>query len=120
MKFLSLIINGTPVPAPSGVPTGGLDLGGGGQRIIQLGIELIFIVGIVLSVIFIILSGIQWIISGGDKEKISKARARLTYSVVGLIVIAGAFFIVSTVISLLGGNPLFFFNTGSTSVSRIN
>ncbi|MEX2007504.1 MAG: hypothetical protein WD992_01910, partial [Candidatus Levyibacteriota bacterium] len=73
-------------------------------------IQFVFIIGIVLTVAFIILSGIQWIISGGDKQKLQAARGRLIYSIVGLIVIAGAFFIVSTVISLLGGNPSFFLN----------
>lgn len=108
MKLLSLSINGTEILAPAGVPTGGLS--GTGSNTINLIIQFVFIIGIVLTVAFIILSGIQWIISGGDKQKLQAARGRLIYSIVGLIVIAGAFFIVSTVISLLGGNPSFFLN----------
>lgn len=106
--LLSLTVEGTPISPPAGVPTGGFEAGGAGQRLLQLAIELIFVTGVVLAIIFIILSGIQWIISGGDKEKIQKAKARLTYSIVGLIVIAGAFFIISTVIILFGGEPSFF------------
>lgn len=108
MKLLTLSINGTPIPAPRGVPTGGLETGGAGQKLFQFGVDAIFAVGVILAVIFIIISGIQMIVSGGDKQKIQAARERLTYAIVGLIVIAGAFFIVSTVILLFGGTPSFF------------
>ncbi len=113
MKFLSLSINGTTIPTPSGIPTGGLGPGESGQKLLMFAVELIFVMGIALAVIFILLSGIQWIISGGDKEKLSKARARLTYAIIGLVVILSAFFIVSVVISLLGGNISFFFTTST-------
>ncbi len=115
MKYLSLSINGAQIPPPSGVPTGGLGINEPGQRLFQFGVNLIFIIGIVLTVIFIIISGIQMIVSGGDKQKVQAARGRLTYAIIGLLVIAGAFAIVSLVISLLGGNPSFFFNPPSTS-----
>lgn len=109
MKHLALQINNTSITAPSGVPVGGLEIGGAGQNLIQLTITLIFVIGIILAIIFIIYSGIQWVISGGDKQKLQAARNRLVYSIVGLIVIAAAFFIASTIITLLGGNPKFFF-----------
>ncbi len=109
MRLLSLTLPGGKIEAPSGIPTGGLS--GKGGDAINLAIQLIFVVGIVLAVAFVIISGIQWIISGGDKTKLQAARGRLTYAIVGLVVILGAFFIVSTVTSLLGGNPRFFLNT---------
>ena len=109
MRFLSLSVGGTELIPPSGVPKGGLGAGEAGSGLIQIAIQFIFIIGIVLAVAFIIISGIQWIISGGDKQKLQAARGRLIYAIVGLIVIAGAFFIVSTVISLFGGTPSFFF-----------
>ena len=112
MKSLSLSLpGGYNIQPPAGVPTGGLETGETGEKIIQFGIEAIFTISLILVVIFIIISGIQWIVSGGDKEKIQKAKGRITYSVVGLLVIIGAFFIVSTLISLFGGNPSFFLKT---------
>lgn len=111
MKYLAISLPGYNIQPPNGIPQGGLETGGAGQRLIQLGIEFIFILGVVLTVVFVIISGIQWITSAGDKEKVQKARARLTYSIIGLLVIVSAFFIISVVISLLGGNPLFFLNT---------
>lgn len=116
MEYFSLKIpnaQGTPeqIQGPSGVPTGGLGIGGSGTNLIQVVINLLFVVGIILAIIFIIYSGIQWAISGGDKQKLQNARNRLTYSIVGLIVVAAAFIIINFIIMLLGGSPKFFLNT---------
>lgn len=58
---------------------------------------MLFIVG-ALAVIFIIVSGIQFITSGGDTTKATKARQTLTYSIVGLIVAVLAYAIVRFVL----------------------
>ncbi len=109
-NLLSFSIPGYTITPPATVPTGGLGAGENGQKALQVGLELLFIVGIVLSIVLVIFSGIQWILSGGDKEKIQSARNRLVYSIIGLIIIVASFFIASTVITLLGGDPKFFFN----------
>ncbi len=112
MKFLSLTLPGNyKVDTSGAVPTGGLGAGEGVQKAIQLGLQFAFVIGIVLAIVFVIVSGIQWIISGGDKEKIQGARNRLTYSIIGLVIIIASFLIVTIVISVLGGNPSFFLNT---------
>lgn len=41
--------------------------------------------------------GISWITSGGDKNKLQAARAKLTWAVGGLVVAFAAFFIVSII-----------------------
>jgi len=43
--------------------------------------------GIVLAVIMIIISGVQFMTSGGNEEKIKTAKRNLTYSVVGVVII---------------------------------
>lgn len=106
MKYLSLSINGTPIPAPEGVRTGGMDIG---QKIISTGINLVFLGGILFAIILIIYSGIQWTLSGGDKEKIASARNRITFIIIGLIVIILAFVIVKAILTLIGYNSSFFF-----------
>lgn len=112
MKLISLSLpdpnpsgSNVKINPPPGIPTGGLGQGEAGQRLIQLGIEAMFVAVVILTIIFLLASGIQWIMSGGDKEKIQKAKNRLTYSIIGLIVTASAFLIVRTVITLLGGTP---------------
>ena len=91
------------VPIPSGIPT---QLQGGlqdtGKNILQTGLSLLFIFSAVLALIFIIYSGIQWITSEGDPGKIAEAKRRLFYSIIGLIIVAGAFLIVKVILSVLG------------------
>lgn len=107
MTELALSIDTTPIIVPSGVPTGGLTSMGG--NLLTLAVNFMFVGGILLSIVFIIYSGIQWVISGGDKTALQAARQRLIYSIIGLLVFASAFFIVSVAITLTGGNPSFFF-----------
>jgi len=112
MEYLALKIpnpQGTPteVGGPDQLPTGGLYTKG--ADIIQVALTLLFLVGIVLAIIFIIYSGIQWTMSGGDKQKLQNARNRLVYAIVGLLVISLSFIILNNVIKLTGAyNPLFF------------
>lgn len=99
MKELALSINGTPISAPSDIPTGGF--ADKGINIIQAAISILFVLGIILALVFIVVAGIQWVMSSGDKQKIQSARNRLMYSIIGLIVIFLSFFIVQTIITLL-------------------
>jgi len=105
MKYLTLKLpnpQGTPteVGGPPQVPTGGLFTTG--QDIIQLIINLLFVFGIVVTLISVIYSGIQWIISTGEKQKLQNARNRLIYSLVGLIIILMAFLIINFIFTLIG------------------
>jgi len=105
MKYLTLKLpnpQGTPteVGGPPEIPTGGLS--GAGADIIQLIINLLFVFGIVVALISVIYSGIQWIISTGEKQKLQNARNRLIYSIVGLVVIFAAFLIINFIFTLIG------------------
>lgn len=109
MKLLALSIpwsNGNiAIQAPPTVPTGGLETV---SKLINVAFQLLFIVGFTLVIVLIVYSGIQWVISGGDKQKLQAARSRIIYAIIGLIVIIAAFFIVNTIVTLLGGTPSFF------------
>ena len=50
----------------------------------------------------IITAGYQWLISGGDKASVAAARDKLTYSLIGLVIVVMAFAIVSLVGTLFG------------------
>lgn len=54
-----------------------------------------------LSLIFIIVGGINFILSAGDEEKIRKAVNTIRYSIIGLFVSFIAFFIVSFIARIL-------------------
>src|SRR3989344_4159411 len=101
MKYLSLNIGGQPINAPSTVPTGGVVKF---EEILRVGLTALFIVAFVLALIFLIWGGIQWTMSGGDKEGIQKARLKLTYAIIGLVVTTLAFFIVNIISGFFGFN----------------
>src|SRR3989344_5862222 len=86
------------VPIPTGIPTqlqGGLQ--DSGKAILQTGLSLLFYGAAILAIVFILISGIQWITSSGDPGKISSAKKKLLYSIIGLIVVAEAFLIFNVV-----------------------
>lgn len=77
------------------------------ENIPQFAITLLFIAGLIIAIVFLIYGGVRWIISGGDKAKVEAARGHVVASVVGLVIIAGAFLIFSLVFQFLGvRNPL--------------
>ncbi len=48
----------------------------------------IFTIALILAVVFLILAGIQFVTSGSDPAKISEARQKLIWAIVGIIVAA--------------------------------
>ena len=50
----------------------------------------------------IILSGYDWISSGGDKTKIETAKNKITYSLIGLTIVVSAWIIISLIGKTLG------------------
>jgi len=95
MSYLSLgLPGGQTITAPASIPSGGIDIV---SKIFSNGLTLMIILCIVLALIFMVLAGIQWITSGGDKNKLQAARAKLTWAIGGLIVALAAFFIVSMI-----------------------
>lgn len=105
MRELALTINNKPIPLPSGLPSG---LGGSffssGERILQVGIYFFLFVIFVAATAVLIYSGIQYIISGGEKEKIQKARSQIIYAILGLILALVSFFIVRFISGFFGIN----------------
>jgi hypothetical protein len=66
-------------------------------------VQYLIIIGVVVSIIFIVWGGIKWTTSGGDKEKVQQARGTITAAIVGLIIALLAFAIVSYVVYLFTG-----------------
>ena len=65
---------------------------------------ILFLFAALLSFIFIVLGGIQWITAGGDKMAAQAARDRITSAVVGLVIVVAAFAITIIVTTALGIN----------------
>lgn len=71
-------------------------------------VNVIFIVAVLASFIYLVLGGIQYITAGGDENKVGKARSTITNAVIGLVVVIVAWAISNFVLSFFGisGGPL--------------
>lgn len=62
----------------------------------------LLIVAALLAFLYLVLGGIQWITSGGDKAGMEAARNKITHAIVGLIVVGAAWAIMILVQQFLG------------------
>ncbi|HRN96041.1 MAG TPA: hypothetical protein PLD54_01175 [Candidatus Levybacteria bacterium] len=91
---------GDQVDAPQGIPTA--TSGGTIGNIVSWSINILLIVAILGALFFLIWGGISWITSGGDREKLDKARKTIIFAIIGLIVVLLSFIILQTVGTFLG------------------
>lgn len=80
-------------------------LGFGAAGISQLLSNVVTLIYIAAGIVFLFMvaiSAFQWIVSGGDKESIAKARGRLTWAIVGITVLALAFVIIGIISQITG------------------
>ena len=105
MKLLTLdlipSIFGQVTPPP-GMDVGGSDPVAGLAKIIGFGINLFIIVAGIFMLIYLLWGAFDWIVSSGEKEKITKAQNKITNAVIGMIII----FVVLVVFNLLAGQML--------------
>jgi uncharacterized metal-binding protein len=100
-KLIALSVNGTQIQGAGGVPTGGT--GVTLNKILSTGVSLLMLTAVILCVVFFIWGGISWITSGGDKQKLEQAHKKVTFAILGLILVFLAFFIINFVYSFFFG-----------------
>lgn len=66
------------------------------------GIRLVLVVAAILFFFILVIGGIQWIVSGGDKTGVETARKRITNALVGLAIVFVAWAIVTLINTLFG------------------
>lgn len=70
--------------------------------IVSFAVAFIVVLSFLLALIFIVIGAVQWITSGGDKQKVADARNHIISAIIGLIIVALSFVIVNIVITALG------------------
>ncbi len=93
------------VPQPVNVPA--VEIG----NVISAAVGVLLIVSAIAAFLFLILGGLQWITSGGDKAALETARNKITNAIIGLIIVAAAWAIMLLLgkfvgVDLLGGSGL--------------
>jgi len=65
-------------------------------------LNLVMLVAALLVFMYLILGGIEWITSGGDKSKTEGARNKITSAIIGLIVLAASYALLQLALTFLG------------------
>ena len=73
--------------------------------IVRFIVTLLLVATVVISLVFLVLGGIRWIISGGDKTAVESARNTIIAAIIGLVVAFVAFVIIQLIAT--------FFNLGN-------
>jgi len=80
-------------------------------------LNVVMLVAAILVFAFLIFGGIQWITSGGDKNKAEEARNKITAAIIGLIIVAASYAVINLVVNFLGFGS---FNDVFKNVGNIN
>jgi hypothetical protein len=67
-----------------------------------------------LFLALIMWGGVQWMFAGGSPEKVKKARETITNAVLGMLIVAASYAIVTFVLNTVGGAT-----SGGTAVSEV-
>jgi len=90
------------ISPPAAMNVGGSDPVQGLGKFIGFGIQMFILAAGLFLLIYLLWGAFDWIISNGEKERITKAQHKITNALVGMILV----FIVLTVFNLLAGNIL--------------
>jgi len=80
-------------------------------------LNVVMLVAALLVFAYMIWGGVEWITSGGDKNKAEGARNKLTAAIIGLVIIAASYAVVTLVVQFLGFSD---FNDVFNNVGDIN
>lgn len=104
----------TAAQADVTVPTGYADSIG---KLISFVLRVVLAIGALLVFGYLVMGGIEYITSGGEKGKTESARNKITAAIVGLIILAASWAILNVALGFLGlGN----IETALTNVKTIN
>lgn len=68
---------------------------------------LMYEIALLAATLYLVWGAVEWIISGGDKEKVAEARKRITYAITGLILLGIVFAVLSVFKIFTGFDKVF-------------
>jgi cbb3-type cytochrome oxidase subunit 3 len=71
-------------------------------QLISAAIQFIFVIAAVIFFFMLVIGGVRWILSGGDKAQTEAARNQITAALVGLVIIFAAWAIVQLLSTFFG------------------
>ena len=79
-------------------------------RLVSIGINLVLVLAAIIFFFLLVLGGIKWITSGGDKGQTEAARSQITAAFIGLLIVFAAWAILQIVGAFFEVNLLGDFN----------
>lgn len=76
------------------------------ENIVVNAVSILFAVGGIGVVVYFVWGAVDWIFSGGDKEKVTNARKKMTHAIIGLVLLSLSFVIINIIGEIVGFNPL--------------
>lgn len=71
-------------------------------NVVSAVVGILLLVAAILAFLYLILGGIQWITSGGDKSAMESARNKITSAIVGLIIVAASWAVMLLIGQFIG------------------
>ncbi len=103
-ELFALTLNGTPIEAPPNIPSGeGFSI----TNLATAGVSVAMVIGILLSLVYLVYGGMFWIQSRGDKTKLDKARRIILFAVIGVVVMALSLVAVNALTAALGVGSIY-------------
>jgi len=95
---------GTPIVLPQPIGTSTLPSGffPNASVLVNQIFRIIMVVSIILVFAYLVLGGIQYIMSGGEKAKTEAARNKITSAIIGLIIVASSYAILTVALNFIG------------------
>lgn len=81
-----------------GITGGGFTL----ANMLDVSIKFLFIAVTISSFLYLLLGSVQWIMAGGDKDGVEKARKKITNALIGLAIAFSVYVIASLVNAIFG------------------
>ena len=90
------------ISPPDAMNLGGADPSQGLGNFIGFGIRMFILIAGMFLILYLLWGAFDWINSGGEKERLTKAQNKITNALIGIVLI----FVVLTAFNLLAGNIL--------------
>ncbi len=91
------------ITPPVNIPgSGGTDPAAPISNLFTVIIRLVITVAALLTLVYMLWGGLDWVTSGGEKEKITKAQQKITYALIGIVFIVLSF----SIFGVIAGNVL--------------
>jgi len=79
----------------------------------QKTLEYALAVSILYLIVIIIMAGFKWLTSSGDSKDIENAKGRITFAIMGLLIIIGSWFILTFI-------SQFIFGVNQSTITQFN